>query len=111
MPSTFKITYHLNGGSVEGVGGSTIEDTIVRLSPYKLLTGVTKENSIFVGWTIERVSPELSAAGPELGAASAAIETPEYVKEFKAETVTSDIHAYAHYESALYDVKYILMAE
>ena len=101
MPSTFKITYHLNGGSVEGAGGSTIEDTIVRLAPYKLLTGVKKENSIFVGWTVEEDNSELSAA-------SATGETPTYVKEYKAEEVKSNLNAYAHYESALYDVKYIL---
>ena len=102
MPSTFKITYHLNGGSVEGAVGSTVEDTIVRLSPYKLITGVTKENSIFTGWTVEEVSSGL------LDAASAVIVKPEFVKEFKAETVKSDLNAYANYESALYDVKYIL---
>lgn len=90
LPSTYKITYHLEGGKVEGYEGDTIEETVRRLANYTLIQGVTKTGNIFTEWKV--------VDGDSI----------MYVKELPAETVRNDIDAYAQYESALYEVTYNL---
>ena len=90
LPSTLKITYHLDGGVIDGFEGDTIEDTITRTLDYTLLSGPTKEDYYFTGWKIVDGDSTYSADA------------------ISAESLKSDIDAYAQYESALYSVTYKL---
>ena len=91
-PSTYKITYHLNGGNINGAT-EDVEDTVVRKSDYTLIKNVAKEGNTFIGWTKD--DAEVSEENP-------------IITEIKAETLEADIEVFAQYGSAYYSVKYYL---
>ena len=90
LPATYKITYHLDGGSVAGYEGDTIEEIVNRLANYTLIKDVTKPDYVFSQWRIEDG------------------EDVMYAEEIEAESITNDIDAYAEYTTALYNVTYNL---
>ena len=91
-PSTYKITYHLNGGNING-NTEDVEDIIARKSNYILIKHIDKAGNAFIGWTEE--DAEVSEENP-------------IIKEFKAESVEGDIEVYAQYDVTTYSVKYYL---
>ena len=90
LPSTYKITYHLEGGMLEGYEGDTIEEIVNRKMDYTLIKGVTKPDHIFTEWRIENDGDTM------------------YIESLEAESISNDIDAYAEYSTALYEVTYNL---
>ncbi|MBQ2204656.1 MAG: InlB B-repeat-containing protein [Lachnospiraceae bacterium] len=92
LPSTYKITYHLDGGKLAGYeeDDDTVEDTINRNQDYILLRGVTKDDFAFTGWRVDMDGYITNAT------------------ELSKGTVNSDVEAYAEYRTALYEVTYNL---